>query len=402
MAQGKWIKTFILSTLTAIIFTFTPGCWDAQEPNKLGIVVGIGIDRLDTGKIHLTLSGINTVGGQQGGKSQSGAGSPPIKNLETDGNTLDDAFTEAEARASRHPYYAHNAVIVFSAAYAKKGYSEAISYLQRNRSFRQSQLLLVTSGSPTKILGADVGVEAIPALGLRDLSEAKDNAYAYESTGLEDTNGRIAPSNTSILSRVEVDSHGRNVVQNVGVFESGKLRYFASPSESRGLLWLLNKVHKGTLKLSQSQGFESEPTAVRLLSIHCDVEPHVSDSQPTPTFTIHVRGIGELIHISPTDAKQTPKSVRVWGRMADKQVQSELQEAITAAQMNKTDAPQFGSELFRTNPKAWRRISDKWPEIFPNVRANYDVQINLIRAGLIGDNPEKFSDRNMLPPEKGR
>ena len=45
----------------------------------------------------------------------------------------------------------------------------------------------------------------------------------------------------------------------------------------------------------------------------------------------------------------------------------------------------FGNALYHTKPSEWKRLENKWAEIFPEIELEADVQTNISSYGLVVD-----------------
>jgi spore germination protein KC len=79
-----------------------------------------------------------------------------------------------------------------------------------------------------------------------------------------------------------------------------------------------------------------------------------------------------------------------------------MQHVMTKLQQDDVDSVQFATLLYKNDLAAWRGISARWKDIFPNVKVKYDVHIQLLRHGLASKAPDAEFSPQGLPPRAGR
>lgn len=129
-------------------FTFT-GCYDAREPDDLGYVMAIGLDKGKTNFLKMTLQIAVPVkiggGGDGGGGGEGGAESSTIESVETpsvwSGLNMINSFT------SRQVLLSHAKAVVISEELAREGILSYLHAMVRNREFRPNMRVLVTRTS---------------------------------------------------------------------------------------------------------------------------------------------------------------------------------------------------------------------------------------------------------------
>ncbi|MNP70084.1 Spore germination protein B3 precursor [compost metagenome] len=73
-------------------------------------------------------------------------------------------------------------------------------------------------------------------------------------------------------------------------------------------------------------------------------------------------------------------------------VETQLEERIqhtidTAQQKYKTDFLGFNNKFHNRYPKVWKTIGKDWDEIFPSIRSNLVVDIEIVRQGITKNPP---------------
>ena len=71
-------------------------------------------------------------------------------------------------------------------------------------------------------------------------------------------------------------------------------------------------------------------------------------------------------------------------KSVDEELKNFLYKGITVAKEYKTDIFGFGNMLYKTNPKYWNNVKDKWnDELLPKLNVEIKADINLENKGSL-------------------
>ena len=400
-----------LWAVTAACIALVTGCWGQVEVGDMSIVMALGIDRTQQGMVRVTAQVINPATMQAGAGQGGGGTGKGYKDHTSTGKTFDEAMHNFLLSPWRPLYFAHNTMVVFGAAYAQQGISQALDYFDRNREFRRIQMFAVSKGLAQDELATTSGIERVNARALRELVEHQNDAgWTLPSIQLNVTDQLLAASHTPLVSSLSLDSRGTPTVSGIAVFQGDKLADFVDVPESRGILWFLSQVHRAQLlipcpKHATGSHTMGSPTpgspktlAIQILNSQAEIEPVISGN--LPAFHVKVRGVGEVSRLC--EEAPTKRNMQDWSQVTSSVVQQEMEAALAKVQSDGVDAVQFGTALFRSNPSYWRAIAKQWPAMFPRVKVTYDVEFHLIRTGMSSKNPEHEYTPEIYPPASGR
>ncbi len=141
---GKYIKLAILITLLIGL----TGCSDAKEPDTLGYVVAIGIDKpKDAPKgydITLQFANASKIGGSSDDSGGGGGGGDSIENITVTAPGIYSAVNIANHIISKTFVLSHTKLIVFSKELCRDGISEFLETIGRSRDIRPSTYLAMS------------------------------------------------------------------------------------------------------------------------------------------------------------------------------------------------------------------------------------------------------------------
>ncbi|RIV17156.1 hypothetical protein D2Q93_15920, partial [Alicyclobacillaceae bacterium I2511] len=369
------------------------------------MVLALGIDQLPTQKVRVTaeLVRVQQQSGQQG---KSTAAEATLTRAE-EGVTVEQAIQFFEQQVPQHLFLPDNTLVVFGASYARQGVNRALDYLERERSFRRKEWLILTDGSAQDLLKADPTLGSVNALAVRKLVEqATAQSTTVNSEQLHFMRQFLAPSQTPLMARVDVDAKGRPLPNGVGICPQGKWVDSLNPEESQMVNLLLGKAEQMTITLPAAASSETQSTGdpnnatpsndapstntrisadmgttVQVLFSKTRMTPHLSPQGPV-SFTVQVYNQAELSRLPP-GSQLSPDSVKKLEGQLEAVVTNRLTKLLAHLQSQGEDAAQLGTLLYRTHPHQWQHLASRWPQVYRHSSFQVRVKFHLLRTGLI-------------------
>lgn len=150
------MKTAKLIIFLLVLFTLY-GCSDAAEPDTLGYVVALGIDKAEDSesKFDITIQFANPVT-ISGGASQEGGkgGQDSIKNITVTAPGIYSAVNVANHIVSKVFTLSHTKVVVFSEEIAREGIKDILETIGRSSDIRPNTYFAVSKTSAKEFLEA--------------------------------------------------------------------------------------------------------------------------------------------------------------------------------------------------------------------------------------------------------
>ena len=208
-----------------------------------------------------------------------------------------------------------------------------------------------------EILGSDLGVT------LRDLF------MAASSEGINPIMGVIEPG----VPSEGMDESKNKIFQlaGVAVFKNFKLVGFLDKKETGGLMWVTDKMKSGRITANLPQG--NGNVGMILTSAKSKITPQIRGDK----VNIHVQlqGKGRLFeNNSPLDVGQ-PKNIELVQKALEKSVEKQVRALLFKVQkIHKVDIVGFGQEIYRSEPKQWKKLKEQWDEKFPEVDVSIEVK----------------------------
>ncbi len=397
----RWAAALVLLAFMLM----TAGCWDLQQVEEQAYITGIGVDRTPEGEFKLLFQVVNPntiAGGGVLGAITPGASIPAksFRNYVTAGRTLYEAERAMDLLIPLALHTGHNREVVFSEAVARQGLLDVMSFFNRRVEMRKLMYVLVTQADIEEIFDLPNPIIAIPSIRLEGIirqqhwtsffpvvrlgdflnwmgAEGRETHCAVVS--VKPTEARTlrpyaGPGFTAAEPLLDVE------VAGAALFRKDKLVGFLNQKETRGLLWVLNKVRGGPLliRCPESDKF----TSVSILRAHARVKPEIS-ADGRLRVTIRIREEADLEETQCKLDVGEAGAIAALEALQAKTITAEVMSAVRRAQECRSDAFGFGEAFHRRYPREWRLMKENWSEdFFPAVEVEVEVDAKIRRVGL--------------------
>jgi Ger(x)C family germination protein len=399
-AMYKRLNKCVMAILLISISLLNTGCWDYNEIQKRGYVLGVAIDLATekdlkeaklqkiipeagrpiyafTIQLPIIANAKQKPVGTGGGSSES----EKTWNLKILGNSFFEAEREFATRLDYPPFFEHLKVIVISEDAARKGIYDFTDFLTRDHEMRRRTKVFITPGTASSILEVTPKIADYVSLYLRALPEnATKTSRMPHITDLGKISLNIHSNNDFVLPKIIAS---KSEIKSVGaaVFKKDKMVGWLDELQTNYLKWIDNLVKGGTITIS---GFDNKERiiALELSSVKTDVKPKVENGDITFNIESKAKANIEEISYKPGEEVFDESFIHKVERAAEEKVKKGMQETIKTVQDDYgTDIFFFHRALKRYAPDTWDKVQDNWDEIFPNVRTNVKVTVKIENIG---------------------
>lgn len=366
------------------------GCWDRRELDTLAIVSCLGIDKAEEpGKIQITAQVIKPGEMKVPQAGNGGGGAKPYWNITTTGETIEDTIREFAHESNRQLYLSHNEALIFSQDIAKEGVKKYIDFFVREPQLSRSQIkVLVSKGKINEILDLETELEKIPG---RYISQLVDESVAISeasAVNLQEFLTRLMSKTTApIASVIEVSGQGKEKkarLSGTAVFKTDKMVGYLNNAETRGLLWVIDKVKSGIIVVKSPSG--EGKVSLEIIRASSEITTEIKDNKPYITVHIDEEGnLGDQMSLE-DDLTILP----VWSSLEKSQadvIHQEVMAALKKAQELNTDIFGFGDAVHKKYPQMWVKMEKEWDQYFPDLEVEVIVNAKLSRMGMIKKPP---------------
>lgn len=376
------LKITICIMLILLVISFS-GCWNRRELDTLGIVMGIGLDKLNnSGKIQITAQIVKPSKIKLQSK-EPGSSSQTFWNITGTGDTVFSTLRDMTNKSDRKLFFPHNQILIFSKSIAEDGIQKYIDFFVRDPETRVNVYVLISEHTAKEILDAKSELESLPAMNIAKLD--KDYADATSQTKavrLRDfVVGLMSKTTASTAPFIKITGDGDKkvaAISGTAVFKGDKLVGVMDKHEGRGLMWVLGEVKSGIIEIEDSNNYK-----VNLEIIHASgkIVPEINNGKITIKVIIHEEGnIGE--QTGSTNLSKLPE-VAFLEKKKTEVIKDEVMASVKKAQDYDADIFGFGDAVHKKYPKQWKSLEANWNKLFKEIQVEVDVDAKLKLMGRI-------------------
>ncbi|MFD2117038.1 Ger(x)C family spore germination protein [Paenibacillus yanchengensis] len=394
MGKHKRIQQCLLLFCSMLLLS---GCWDLKYLDKLGVVMALGVDEDPTekGRLQLTVQTVLTQNTTPNTKVISNG--PPVTTFTETGDTMFEAIRKMTSKTSRRLFFSHTQILVVSEGIAKKGVYPIIDIIERNPDIRGDIVVIIAKGVTAKqMLEMTTQQETVPANQLYEMVSMNERIYgtSRKTTVQDIVRSADIGSHEAVAAAIKIvgNKNKSNSEQNiatmpaqaypnvvgVGVFKQGKLVGYLSPMEARGLNWLASNVASTVIKLPCFSSTNS--LMVEVLDTKTTIKTR-RVAEDEPFFQIEVETTGSVREIMCENLNISEESVlNQIGELTSEHIKAEMEQTIATLQKKlKADALGWGEQVYRHQPKVWKKIHEQWQEKFPQIK--YEIICKTVIRG---------------------
>lgn len=357
------------------------GCWDAREINELGFVLSIALDKTEDGfKVTAQIADPEIFS-----KSPSGSGSTqdkPFWILSSTGKTIFEAIRNMASISSRRIFWAHIKVIIISEQLARSNILEIFDFFTRNPELRFRTLIAVTPGEAEKFIQVVPEMEKDPALYLEKMIENKNLTGKSYSIMLKDfLEDYLDPNVGPVTTRLVFDkSKSHSVVKSSGayVFGANKVSASLNEEETRGLLWLENKMKNSVMVVNCPD--DNKLVTLEVKNAKSSYESYIDDG--IPYFTINIKVKASITEQSCLTDFNDNEKLNELSKALEKAIYKDVQSTIRTAKDLQVDFIGLSRIFHRQHKEEWHQISSNWNNIFRDTEVAIVVKVDIDHVSL--------------------
>ncbi|MFJ5564006.1 Ger(x)C family spore germination protein [Lysinibacillus xylanilyticus] len=382
---------FVLLILSPIL----TGCWDKRELNELGIMLAIGIDKVED-EYRVTAQVV--VPSEVSTKTSTGRS--PVILYQEKGGTVYEALQKITKESPREIYTGHLRMLVLGEDLAEEGIAKSIELLSRYWELRSDFYVAIAKDmTAEELLNVRTTIENLPAnemfntLKTPEATSTSTNGFTLDELIANLTSDGREAVLTGILVKgeLEMGSNKQNVesitpaaqikYDDLAVFKKDKLVGWLTERDSRGYNAILNKVHNSVTAISCPKGGKA---TLEIIQSDSKIKGKIKKGKPEVDVNIKVKGNVEEVECQINLNNQ--ETIVELEKNTEKQLEKTINLTIETAQKQyKSDIFGFGEAIHRSNPKEWKKIKEQWDEEFSEMTANVKVDVKLVHTGTEGN-----------------
>jgi spore germination protein KC len=385
-------KLLVVVLLTmALMLT---GCWSRRELNEIGLVIGLGVDKVGDEYIVST----QVVDPSEIASSKGGSGRAPVVTYKTTDKTLINAVRKLTSVTPRKLYLPHLRMFVIGETIAREGVAPVLDVLSRDHELRTDFYVIMTKGSKAhEVLSMVTPLEKVPSTYLYTMLKHTEKYWSPFSTlKIDQLDNEISSSGKeTVVSAVAIkgsikEGQQKKNAENIsiknylqytdlGVFRQDKLIGFLNETEASGYRYVVNEIKDTVIEMPCNKTHKDVTELIHSKTI---VKGKVVNHKPT----IHVQVNGEA-NVAELQC-QTNLLDRNVIKTLEKKTQKEIKGQITSAlqKMQKeyhSDIFGFGEKIHQTNPREWRKFEKNWSDVFSKMPVQVSVKVEIRNFGKV-------------------
>lgn len=378
------MKTRVIAAALLPILLLT-GCWDQVELTERGFVMGVAIDLAANGRVELTAQIYKP---QQKAGVGSGNQGQPYVNVKIVQSNIFETVRDIPTHLGRRAQWSHQRVILIGEDFAKEhNISEALDFFNRDHEPRQTSKVFITEGKASQFFNKKPLIENTISQQLKRIQESTSE-YSAKSMNvnlfmlnlqLESQTGYAAvpyikPDNSQDQSIA---------VKGLAILKNGKMVGTISPTQTEYLNILLNQYKNAIIKVpceQQNQANYKLHESLEVVSLHSEIKPKASAESIEMHISIRIKSsAGELL----CSEVNTTKGEKKFIEKAQLTLKHDLRNFTDQLQARKIDMLGIGNQIYRMNPKLWKKLQPDWDDHFQRARITYDIRISLLDTGML-------------------
>ncbi len=368
-----------------------------RELNSIAIVMGLGLDLVETsknlpfeeGKLRITAQVVRTGSLSGGGSKSSGGPSNAADamywNLIMEGNDIFPMLRGSVKQSNRNLYISHNQVIVFGEELAKEGLAPFMDYFFREREMRYNVLLAVSERPAGDVLKISPNLENLPAQEIAKLLKIQARQAESPTESLFDfavdmKSGKKAAVLPLINARKTEEDEETVYVDGCAVFKNWTMVGTLNAFETRGFLWTSGDITSTVFTVPVSD------TRFSLTVTGKKGEMDVSYTKDKGLWVrFDVSADAVVGHVDGVYDLHQQESLQEIQSACSRYICSEICAAIGKARTLGSDIFGVSEHLERYKPDTWQEVEGEWDNIFPTITYEVCVKSNVRRTGSLVD-----------------
>lgn len=358
---------------------FLSGCWNSRGLDKLGIMMGIGIDQspIDNEQMEITAqlaipSGLKT----------EGASEMAYWNVSCTANDMFYGLREMSHQVSRKIYIPHNQVIIFGEDFGVNGIQRALDFFMRDHEARLEVLVLTARGKAADILDTKPFLERVPSIDLTALMRnQRATSHVMEvrladfiTAMMSDTTAALMP----IVQIIDSEEQPKLAVKGMAVYKKDRYVGDLDVDETRGMMWVLDKINSGSIPFEAPGGRVVLEITQSKTKLDLDI-----GADNTITLKVKINQQNSIASQSGVQNLTDKTGITLLNRLSHEVVEEEIKSAMKRSHELQADIFGVGELLHKKDPKLWEKLKDNWDKVYPTVQLEVEIDSRIITSGRL-------------------
>lgn len=387
----RGLLLFLSAAMSLLCLT---GCWDRVEVNDIAIVTGTAIDKKGD-EIELSIQiFIPKAAGSSTEQSSSGGNEHITVTTSQTGKNIADALSKLQGKLSREVFWGQCKIFIFGEDLARDGIQKQMDFLLRHPEPRGRAYVYIGEGKAKDILEVVPRLERYSSEVLREVS----NKMIGMQVTIQDVDEMLTDITQSVAIpyvkiKTEKSHDGKDIkfphIDGAAVFQKDKMIGIINESLTRGILWLRDEIKGYTVSVE----VENEKGLVSLNPVSANIKLKPKIENDTWKMTVDILTESSVVQNETNIDYTAPKQLNKLERLFAKAIETRIRDVLDILQDDyQADIVGFSKEFYRKYPKEWKKVENRWEEVFANLVIDINVEAHIRREGYInkpGSLPEE-------------
>ncbi len=402
-AGAKERSPAMRAALAAVLIAaclLTAGCWDRVEIQDRAFVLAVAVDVAEEGtdkepgksrmesyahpapvdRYRVTFQ-VLRFGEAKGGQDRPGGGSRTFL-VTGRGPAMLDAVRDALGESSKGLWFENMQVLIFSQkAVERYGMAPVVDFFRRDAEMRGRAQIFITPGEAGKLLKIAPPTGEPGGMFMANVArrQAKDINLPTSRTDIGFTSQALDAGADMMFPVLEATGEAMKI-KGAAVFKGDRFLGYIDEYVIRGL-----RIIRGVEK-SASISFEcpvhpGSAVTFELFRHQTNLTPHVEGDRVWFTLAVAMRGNLDEVQCGHQHDTLSSEYLDKAQKLVAAEVERNIRHSLAVAQRQGWELFYFGRSLKAYKPKDWKRLKDRWQEIYPTVPVDVRVRVSIINVG---------------------
>lgn len=370
------------------------GCWSRRELNDTGVVVGMGLDRTEEGRlvVVLVVAAPSGVGQQQSHDSRQTNKHKVL--LRREGRTITEALRLAELSSSRKLITHHVQVVLLGEHLVENGIDTVLDWLFRSTEIRlYSHPFVVRGTSVDTVLASEPLMETLQSQALREMASMR---VGLEVSLKEVFVARATTYRSPIIPIVEMRSHPtpeqgvpplEPELAGAAVIVAERLALYMDKADTRAILWLQGTVRDAVVTIPCRQGPDLY-ASLRVASASREILPRWDGRRIS--FQVRLKAALRVTEMQCPGDVRSPDVLRWLESAAAQAIADRVKGVIEKAQAVPADPFAFGEHVRALMPRLWPSVGGpRWPRNWADAPVEVMARVTIRQSEMTAEPPNK-------------
>ncbi|KAJ53101.1 spore germination B3 GerAC family protein [Clostridium tetanomorphum DSM 665] len=377
----KKIKLFII----CLMFFVLSGCWNNKELTEMGIVVGVGIEKVENDELEVTVQLIEPTSDEEG---KQGSKKKTWRLLSARGSTAFEANRNLLTKVNKTLNYSNIQVMIIGEKLAEEGIDDILDFFQRVHEIDKREIVLISKGiKPKVLLGIEPEQADASSLEIIETVKNTDRLASIRKMTMYDLILNVVEEGNSVVGMVKVSEVNKKLTTSnldftgAAVFKKDKLVGWLNASETYGFLIVDNKFKNPIINVPNPINSDEKVTVEITKSV---TKKNVSFNNSKPVLLVEVQAEGKMVEQHGKGDLTSADQIRALEEETSKEIKKVIDKTIKNAQQDlRIDIFGFDKIIHSKNLNYWREVKNNWNDIFCDSPVEIKVQYKNKEMGFI-------------------